>query len=173
MDDRVWMRVALRAARRALALGEVPVGAVVVRGDQRLACGWNLRETLRDPLAHAETLALRRAARRVGDWRLDGADLYVTVEPCPMCAGALLQARIRRLVYGTANPRAGCAGSRLNLVDYPGMDHQIQVRSGVLEARCRALLQRFFQDRRIAQDPDMERWQSPVECTRLEIEQGG
>ncbi len=173
MDDRVWMREALRAARRALALGEIPVGAVVVRDGQKLAWGWNLRESRRDPLAHAETLALRRAARRVGDWRLEGADLYVTVEPCPMCAGALLQARIRRLVYGTPNARAGCAGSRLNLVDFPGMDHQVQVRGGVLESRCRALVQRFFRDRRGLQDGDMERWQSPVECTRLEIEQGG
>ncbi len=173
MDDRVWMREALRAARRALALGEIPVGAVVVRGGEKLAWGWNLRETRRDPLAHAEMLALRRAARKVGDWRLEGADLYVTVEPCPMCAGALLQARIRRLIYGTPNPRAGSAGSRVNLVDYPGMDHQILVRSGVLETRCRDLVQRFFRDRRSLQDGDMERWQSPVECTRLEIEQGG
>ena len=173
MDDQVWMREALRAARRARALGEIPVGAVVVREGQKLSWGWNLRESRKDPLAHAEVLALRRAARKVGDWRLEGADLYVTVEPCPMCAGALLQARIRRLVYGTPNPRAGCAGSRLNLVDFPGMDHQVQVRGGVLEGLCRALVQRFFRDRRGLQDKDMERWQSPVECTRLEIEQGG
>ncbi len=142
------MREALLAARRALALGEVPVGAVVVRDGRRLARGCNLRERRQDPLAHAETLALRRAARRVGNWRLDGADLYVTVEPCPMCAGALLQARIRRLVFGTTNPRVGCAGTRLNLVDYPGMDHHVQVRGGVLEGECQELVQRFFLDRR-------------------------
>ena len=151
MTDREWMQEALHQASRALALGEVPVGAVVVRGGRRLARAHNLRETRRDPLGHAETLALRRAARKAGDWRLDGADLYVTVEPCPMCAGALLQARIRRLVFGTVNPRVGAAGTLLNLADYPGMDHQVQVQGGVLEAECRALMERFFLDRRVGE----------------------
>lgn len=143
------MLEALKAASKALELGEIPVGAVVVRGGERLARAWNQRESRRDPLGHAETLALRRAARRIGDWRLEGADLYVTVEPCPMCAGALLQARIRRLVYGTINPRVGCAGTLLNLVDYPGMDHHVQVRGGVLQEECQALVRRFFLERRV------------------------
>ncbi len=148
MSDQEWMREAVRAAGRALALGEVPVGAVIVRNGERLARAWNLRETRRDPLGHAETLALRKAARRIGDWRLEGADIYVTVEPCPMCAGAILQARIRRLVFGTVNPKVGCAGSLLNLVDYPGMDHHVQVRGGVLRAECQDLVQQFFLGRR-------------------------
>lgn len=148
MNDQEWMQQALQEAEKALALGEVPIGAVVVRSGQVLGRGHNLRETRRDPLAHAEILALGRAARRVGDWRLEGADLYVTVEPCPMCAGALLQARIRRVVYGTVNPRVGAAGTRLNLADYPGLDHQAMVVGGVLDEGARQLLRRFFQDRR-------------------------
>lgn len=145
MSDLEWMAEALEQAHLALARGEVPIGAVVVRDGKRLGRAHNLRESRQDPLGHAETLALRRAARRVNDWRLTGADLYVTVEPCPMCAGALLQARIRRVVFGVPNLRVGSAGTRLNLVDYPGMDHHVQVQSGVRAEESYELLQRFFQ----------------------------
>lgn len=152
MSDLDWMAEALEQARLALARGEVPIGAVVVRDGVRLGRAHNLREARHDPLGHAETLALRRAARRSGDWRLEGADLYVTVEPCPMCAGALLQARIRRVVFGTPNLRVGSAGTRLNLVDYPGMDHHVQIRGGVRAEEAQALLEEFFQGCREASE---------------------
>lgn len=140
--------MALEEARRGFSAGEVPIGAILVRDGRELARAHNLRETRRDPLAHAETLALSRAARRVGDWRLDGGTIFVTLEPCPMCAGALLQSRIARIVYGAANPRVGAAGSRLNLVDYPGLDHQIPVVSGILEDECQGILEEFFRSLR-------------------------
>ena len=139
-----WMREALAEAEKAYALGEVPIGAVVVRDGEVLGRGHNLRETLADSSAHAEILALREAARTIGDWRLTGCTLYVTIEPCPMCAGALVQFRVTRLVYGAKDSKAGAVDSLLDLVRDPRFNHQVEVISGVLEEECRAVIQRFF-----------------------------
>jgi tRNA(adenine34) deaminase len=146
--DADWMRRALELAARAEAEGEVPVGALVVRDDEVLGEGWNQPVALRDPTAHAETLALRAAAQKVGDYRLGGATLYVTLEPCPMCAAALSHARIARLVFGAWDPRQGAAGSVFNLVTSGAMNHRVDTFGGVLSEECGALLKRFFAGRR-------------------------
>ncbi|QIA28122.1 nucleoside deaminase [Thermaerobacter sp. PB12/4term] len=138
------MAEALAEARRALALGEVPVGAVAVYQDAIIARGHNLRERLGDPTAHAEILVLRKAAARLGGWRLEGVTLYVTLEPCPMCAGAIVLARVPRLVYGAPDPKAGAAGSLMNLVQHDRLNHRVELRSGVLAEASAALLRGFF-----------------------------
>jgi len=138
------MKAALAEARLAGAKGEVPVGAVVVCEGEIIARGHNLKEHLKDPTAHAEILVLRQAALIRGDWRLEDCDLYVTVEPCPMCAGALIQARIRRLVYGAADPRAGAVGSCLNLLEMECFNHRVEVTAGVCAPECALVLQEFF-----------------------------
>jgi len=138
------MREALAEARLAYAEGEVPVGAVVVVNGEIIARAHNRREALNDASAHAEMLALREAAQRLGDWRLNQATLYVTMEPCPMCAGALVQFRVGRVVYGVDDPRAGAAGSVVELLREPRFNHQVEVIRGVLAEEARALLQDFF-----------------------------
>ena len=145
MDDETGMREALDLARQAAELGEVPVGAVVVRGNEVIGRGHNRREIDGDPLAHAEVLAIREAAARTEGWRLLDTTLYVTLEPCAMCAGALVLARIPRLVYGAADPKAGWCGSLGDLVRDPRLNHRLDVVSGVLEQECRDLLRGFFQ----------------------------
>ncbi len=145
MDDREWMRLALAEARRAAELGEVPVGAVVVRGDELLGAGHNRREIEGDPLAHAELLALRQAAARVEGWRLLGCTMYVTLEPCAMCAGALVNSRVERLVFGASDPKAGYCGSLGDIPRDPRLNHRLGVESGVLAEECGALLRAFFQ----------------------------
>lgn len=143
------MAEALAEARRADAEGEVPIGAVVVLGDGRIVGrGRNGRERLRDPLAHAELLALQEAARALGRWRLSGATVYATLEPCPMCAGALVNARVDRLVYGVPDPKAGAVDTLFHLLRDPRLNHRVQVRSGVLGAECGELLRAFFRTRR-------------------------
>jgi tRNA(adenine34) deaminase len=142
------MGLALAEAREALALGEVPVGAVVVWGDEIVARAHNLREATADPLGHAELLAIQQAARRLGLWRLDRATLVVTLEPCPMCMGAVLQARIPRLVYGAADPKAGAAGTLFDLTDDPRLNHRVEVVRGVREEEAAGILRSFFVDRR-------------------------
>ena len=144
------MNAALAEARRCLEWGDVPVGAVVVRGDEVLARAGNQRERLQDPTAHAEILALRQAARRVGRWRLDGCTIYVTLEPCAMCAGAMVLARLDRLVYGAADPRAGFAGSLGDLVRDKRLNHRLEVESGAGADEASALLRIFFAERRSA-----------------------
>lgn len=146
--DTDWMRHALTLAARAEAEGEVPVGALVVRDDQVLGEGWNQPVALRDPTAHAEVLALRAAAQKIGDYRLGGATLYVTLEPCPMCAAAITHARIARLVFGAWDPRQGAAGSAFNLVATEALNHRVDAFGGVLSEECGALLKRFFEARR-------------------------
>ncbi len=146
--DEEWMRRALDLALRAEAEGEVPVGALVVRDDQVLGEGWNQPVALRDPTAHAEVLAMRNAAQKVGDYRLAGTTLYVTLEPCPMCAAAIAHARIARLVFGAWDPRQGAAGSAFNLVAAPALNHQVDCFGGVLSDECGAQLKRFFAVRR-------------------------
>lgn len=144
VDDRVFMGLALSEARKAGERGEVPVGAVLVADGEVLAARGNERERRHDPTAHAEMLVLRDAAAAAGGWRLRDATLYVTLEPCTMCAGALVLARVKRLVYGADDPKAGAAGSILNVVDHPALNHHPEVRAGVLEAEASALLREFF-----------------------------
>lgn len=138
------MERALVLARQAFEQGEVPVGAVVVRQQELLGQGSNRREALKSPLGHAEIQALEQAGKSVGDWRLGGATLYVTLEPCPMCAGAILQARLARVVFAAASPDQGAAGTRLNLLDYPGLRDRCQVTAGVLAEEASSLLHDFF-----------------------------
>ncbi len=143
-----FMREALIEARRAAAMGEVPVGAVLARDGQIIGRGHNRRELDGDPLAHAEIFAIREGARRVGDWRLEESTLYVTLEPCPMCAGAIVLARIPFLVFGTRDPKAGGAGSVMNLLQNERLNHQVQIVEGILEEECSRILKDFFQDLR-------------------------
>ena len=146
--DERWMGVALTEAAAAGHAGEVPVGCVVVRDGITLATGRNRRQALADPTAHAEILALRAAAAAAGTWHLDGATLYVTLEPCPMCAGALMLARVRRLVFGAADPKAGAAGSLMDIVRDPRLNHRLEVTAGVRAAECGEVLRVFFRERR-------------------------
>lgn len=142
--DTHWMREAIAEARRGASEGEVPVGAVVVKGDEVVARAHNRRESDQDPLAHAELLAIAEAARRVGSWRLEGASLYVTLEPCAMCAGALVNSRVERLVFGALDPKAGFCGSLGDLVRDARLNHRLSVTGGVLEEECGGLLREFF-----------------------------
>lgn len=148
-QDRYWMRQALDLARRAAAAGEVPVGAVLVRDGERVGEGWNRPIGGHDPTAHAEVLALRAAAERPGNYRLMGSTLYATLEPCPMCAGALVHARVARVVFGAADPRAGAGGTVFDLLRSPLLNHQCAVMGGVLAEECGLLLREFFRVRRL------------------------
>jgi tRNA(adenine34) deaminase len=147
-SDSEFMRLALELAARAEARGEVPVGALIVKDEHVIGEGFNQPITLKDPTAHAEILALRAAAATLGDYRLGGTTLYVTLEPCPMCAAALVHARVARLVFGAWDPRQGAAGSAFNLVTARAMNHQVDCFGGVLADECGALLKRFFGSRR-------------------------
>jgi tRNA(adenine34) deaminase len=146
--DELWMIEALREAEHARAAGEVPVGAVVVRDQQVIGRGFNRPISGCDPSAHAEILAIREAAQKTGNYRLNGCTLYVTLEPCAMCAGAIIHARLARLVYGAEDPKAGAVKSVLQIVNHPGTNHKIEVISGVLSAQCTETLQTFFRERR-------------------------
>ena len=143
-----YMRMALEQAEQALEGDEVPVGAVVVHGDRLVAAAYNQREQLRDPTAHAEMIALTQAAQALDSWRLEDCILYVTLEPCPMCAGAILQARLPLMVYGAADPKAGAVHSLYELLSDPALNHQTQTVSGILAEPCGAILTRFFQRQR-------------------------
>ena len=144
-----YMRAALQQAKKALLLGEVPIGCVIVYENRIIARGYNRRNTDKNTLAHAEITAIRRASKKIGDWRLEDCTLYVTLEPCQMCSGAIVQARIPEVVIGCMNPKAGCAGSVLNLLEMPAFNHQVRVTRGILEEECSAILKRFFKDLRI------------------------
>jgi tRNA(adenine34) deaminase len=144
IDDEGWMQRALGEARRAEELGDVPVGAVVVWQGEQIGRGHNRREADQDPLAHAELLAIRQAARHLGSWRLVGCTVYVTLEPCAMCAGALVASRVERLVYGAADPKAGFCDSLGDLVRDARLNHRLEVTAGVLEGECSAALKGFF-----------------------------
>ena len=147
-DDEHYMETALELAQEAYVRGEVPIGAVLVRDGEILARNHNRREELKDATAHAEILVLREAGRLIGGWRLTGTTLYVTLEPCPMCAGALVQARVTRLVYGARDPKGGAAASLYNITSDPRLNHRLAVEEGILRERCAALLQKFFKERR-------------------------
>ncbi|WP_207647627.1 tRNA adenosine(34) deaminase TadA [Desulforamulus putei] len=148
MSHAFYMREALSEARQAAARGEVPIGAVVVVEGEIVGRGHDLRESLCDASAHAEILAMREAAKRLGDWRLNNATLYVTVEPCAMCAGAIVQFRVRRLVYGAPNAKSGSVDSILDIVHQARFNHRVEVISGILEDECREILQKFFRELR-------------------------
>jgi tRNA(adenine34) deaminase len=152
MDDVHWMRRALVLAHRAADAGEVPVGAVAVRRGTVLGEGWNQPVASTDPTAHAEVVALRAAAASIGNYRLNGVTLYVTVEPCTMCAGALVHARIERLVFGAREPRAGAVRSSARVLDIPSLNHRIEVDEGVCATECAALIQQFFRGKRDGDD---------------------
>ncbi|HWF18150.1 MAG TPA: tRNA adenosine(34) deaminase TadA, partial [Verrucomicrobiae bacterium] len=147
-SDQYFMGEALRQAAKAYEAEEVPIGAVVVRGGRIIARAFNQVELLKDATAHAEMLALTQAEETVGDWRLTDCTLYVTKEPCPMCAGAIVHVRLARVVFGAGDPKAGAAGGALNLLQFPSFNHQCEITRGVREADCRALLQTFFAEQR-------------------------
>ena len=150
-DDIKWMHRALELATQAAQRGEVPVGAVIVRNGMEIAAAFNQVETVKDAVAHAEILALQQAENAIGDWRLTDCTLYVTKEPCAMCAGACVNARLGHLVFGVPDPRMGAAGGAMNITSFAGMLHRVHVRSGLLEAQCREILQNFFRMRRLQQ----------------------
>jgi len=156
-NDEHFMREALRQAQKAFEASEVPVGAVVVRAGKIIARAYNQVELLKDATAHAEMLALTQAEAAVGDWRLTDCDLYVTKEPCPMCAGALVHTRVRRLIFGCADPSAGAAGSVMNLLQMPAFNHRCDITLGVLQDECVAILQNFFRKRRDEQSETPQR----------------
>jgi len=139
-----FMREALSEAEKAFQENEVPIGAVIIKDGEIIGRGRNQRETLNDPTAHAEIMALRDAGKNIGSWRLTGATIYVTIEPCPMCAGALINSRIETLVYGANEPKFGSAGSQLNLLQFPGFNHNVKIVGPVLEAECKAIMKNFF-----------------------------
>jgi tRNA(adenine34) deaminase len=147
-SDQHFMREALRLAKRAYDAGEVPVGAVVVRAGRIIARAFNQVELLKDATAHAEMLALTQAEGAVGDWRLNDCAIYVTKEPCPMCAGAMVHARVGRVVFGVRDPKGGAAGGALNLFDFPTLNHRCEITGGIHETECRSLLQSFFAEQR-------------------------
>lgn len=143
-EDTRFMKEAIKQAKKAAKLGEVPIGCVLVQDGRVIARGYNRRNTDKTTLAHAEVAAIRKASRILGDWRLEGCTLYVTLEPCPMCAGAIVQARIPRVVAGCMNPKAGCAGSVLNVLNTSGFNHKVNFENGVLLEECSSLLRDFF-----------------------------
>ena len=147
-DQEYYMKEAIRQAKKAAAIGEVPIGCVIVYEGAIIARGYNRRKTDKNTLAHAELQAIRRASKKLGDWRLEGCTMYVTLEPCQMCAGALVQSRIDRVVIGSMNPKAGCAGSVLNLLEMDGFNHKVEVEQGVLQEECSSMLSDFFRELR-------------------------
>ena len=158
--DEKFMREALRQAKKAYRLMEVPIGCVIVHDGEIIARGYNRRNTDKSTLSHAELNAIRKAAKKLGDWRIEECTMYVTLEPCPMCAGAIVQARIPRCVIGCMNPKAGCAGSVMNLLQTDGFNHQTDITTGVLEEECSEVLKQFFRELRVR---DAERKQQRAE----------
>ncbi len=147
-SEEKYMRAAIREAKKAYALEEVPIGCVIVRKEKIIARGYNRRNTDKNTLAHAELSAIKKASKKCGDWRLEDCTMYVTLEPCQMCAGAIIQSRIKKVVIAAKNPKAGCAGSVLNLLQIPEFNHQAEVEYGVLEEECSEMLSRFFRELR-------------------------
>lgn len=147
---RKYMKEALRQARKAVSLGEVPIGCVIVYQDQIIGRGYNRRKADKTVLAHAEISAIKKACKKMGDWRLEDCEMYVTLEPCQMCAGAIVQARIKKVYIGAPNPKAGCAGSILNLFNEPRFNHIVEMETGLMEEECSAILTGFFKDLRAA-----------------------
>ncbi len=155
-QDEKYMKEALKQAKKAYELGEVPIGCVIVYQDKIVGRGYNRRNTDKNTLAHAEITAINKASKKIGDWRLEGCTLYVTLEPCQMCAGAIVQARITEVVLGSMNPKAGCGGSILNILEMPEFNHQVQVKRGVLAEECTHMLTTFFKELRIRNKQEKE-----------------
>ena len=151
-----YMKEALKQAKKAYALGEVPIGCVIVHEGKIIGRGYNRRNTDKNTLAHAEITAINKASKVIGDWRLEECTLYVTLEPCQMCAGAIVQARIPEVVMGCMNPKAGCAGSILNILEMPQFNHQVKVTRGILEVECSKMLKTFFEELRIRNKQEKE-----------------
>lgn len=147
-EDEKYMRQSLRLAKKAASLDEVPIGCVIVYQDKIIARGYNRRNTDKSTLAHAEIIAIRKASKVIGDWRLEDCTMYVTLEPCQMCAGAIVQARIPKVVMGTMNAKAGCAGSVINILQMEGFNHRVEIVKGVLEEECKSIMQEFFKELR-------------------------
>ena len=154
--DEKYMREAIKQAKKAYALGEVPIGCVIVYQDKIIARGYNRRNTDKNTLAHAEITAINKASKKMKDWRLEGCTLYVTLEPCQMCAGAIVQARIDEVVMGSMNSKAGCCGSILNILEMPQFNHQVRVKRGILEDICSDMLTSFFKELRIRNKQEKE-----------------
>ena len=148
MTDEAYMKLAIREAKKARAIGEVPIGCIIVYEDKIIARGYNKRVAKKSVLAHAEILAIKKACKKTGDWRLEGCTMYITLEPCPMCAGAIIQARIPRVVIGSLNPKAGCAGSVLDMMHVEGFNHQVDVTTGVCDEECSKMMKEFFRELR-------------------------
>ena len=148
-QDERFMKEALKEAKKAYKLGEVPIGCVIVQDDKIIGRGYNRRNTDKNTLAHAEITAIKKASKAVGDWRLEDCTLYVTLEPCQMCSGAIVQSRMKKVVMGCMNPKAGCGGSILNVLQMPEFNHQVEVDRGVLEEECSEMLKNFFKELRI------------------------
>ncbi len=146
--DEKYMRAAVTQAKKAYSIGEVPIGCVIVYEGKIIARGYNRRTIDKNTLAHAEITAIKKACKKIGDWRLEGCTIYVTLEPCPMCAGALMQSRIDECVIGCMNPKAGCAGSVTNILEMDGFNHKVKVRSGILEEECSSMMKNFFRELR-------------------------
>lgn len=147
-SDEKYMKEAIRQAKKAYALEESPIGCVIVCDDKIIARGYNRRNTDKSTLSHAELIAIKKACKKTGDWRLEGCTMYITLEPCPMCAGAIVQSRIDRVVIGSMNPKAGCAGSVMNLLQADGFNHHVELESGVLATECSQMLTSFFRELR-------------------------
>ena len=147
-QDEKYMKAAIREAKKAYALDEVPIGCVIVRENKIIARGYNRRNTDKNTLAHAEMSAIKKASKKTGDWRLEDCTMYVTLEPCQMCAGAIVQSRLGKVVIGSMNPKAGCAGSVINLLQMKQFNHQVEMVTGVLEEECSTMLSGFFQELR-------------------------
>ena len=146
--DGIYMKEALKQAKKAYKIKEVPIGCVIVYEDKIIARGYNKRNTKKNTLAHAEILAINKASKVLGDWRLEDCTMYITLEPCQMCAGAIVQARVKRVVIGSMNPKAGCGGSILNLLEMEQFNHQVEVERGVLEEECSTMMTEFFKELR-------------------------
>ena len=156
-QDEKYMRAALREAKKAYALDEVPIGCVIVQNDKIIARGYNRRNTDKNTLAHAEIAAIKKASKKTGDWRLEDCTMYVTLEPCQMCAGAIVQSRLAKVVIGSMNLKAGCAGSVLNLLQMKEFNHQVEMVKGVLEEECSKMLSGFFQELREKKNQEKKR----------------
>ncbi|HKM22560.1 MAG TPA: tRNA adenosine(34) deaminase TadA [Lachnospiraceae bacterium] len=154
--DEKYMKEALKQAQKAYDIGEVPIGCVIVYGDKIIGRGYNRRNTDKNTLAHAEITAINKASKKIGDWRLEGCTMYVTLEPCQMCAGATVQARMDKVVIGSMSPKAGCAGSVLNILQMEEFNHQVEIVTGVMEAECSQILSNFFVDLRIRNKQEKE-----------------
>ena len=148
MNEEKWMKEAIKQANKARSIDEVPIGCVIVKDNQIIARGYNKRESLQDSTAHAEIIAIRKACKKIGSWRLEDCDLYVTLEPCPMCAGAIVQSRIRHVYYGAYDPKGGCVDTCTQLFDIKAFNHHPLYTGGILEEQCASLLKEFFKEKR-------------------------